>query len=186
LFEPSNGHRFPTLEKHLLRRTVRKFAPAPPTQEQLEDAGLSTLQAAEWANFLAQPNEPRLFTFADQPSSVDDPYCHLKMIARAALLLNLATAAARRLLSEADYSVETLDFWWRKQGERRGFWNSPSDPANPLDSWADVEASINSAETWRQGAGAAATSIRSWRRTQADVMDDLGSLELAGIWGLLP
>ncbi|HEX9466462.1 MAG TPA: hypothetical protein VGB82_28025 [Alphaproteobacteria bacterium] len=185
-FEPSIGSRFQTLERLLLRRTLRKLGAANPTQAQIETLGIDSALAAQWEAFLANHDDPKLFDLAEQPGSVDDPRCHLQIISRAALLLYVATGAARRLLTEATYDRNTIQFWWRQHGQRRGLWDDAQSPADPLELWADIEPSLDAAHAWRNSPGAATASIRTWRRTHAAVLDDFGGIELAGIWGLIP
>lgn len=188
LFEPSVGSRFQSLERLLLRRTLRGLGGTNPTHAQISGLGLDPIAAADWATFLAAPaaDDPKLFSLAELANSVDDPRCHLAIISRAALLLSVATGAARRLLTRASYTAATIQFWWQQHGLRRGLWDSANSPADPLDLWADIEASLDAARDWRRDVTAAAASIRDWRRVNSLVLDDFGAIELAGMWGLMP
>jgi len=186
LFEPGNQHRFPNLERFLLRRTLRMTGASVPTVAVLEGIGISSLSANEWVTFLAKTDDPKPFELAERARDVDDPHCHLSIISRAALLLFLSTSAARRLLVNAAYERETVAFWWKRHGSARVLWDIDHEPVDPLDLWADIEASLKEAQLWRSGSGPGGGTLRAWRRAQPGVLDDFGSLELAGIWGLLP
>jgi len=183
--EPSSGRRFPRLESHLLRQTLRSFG-ASPSAANIERLGFDSHKASEWSKFLSGSNELLPLKFAHQTSRIEDPNCHLQIISRAALLLFLATSASRVHLTKASYSPQTIAFWWSQHGERRGLWDAGDCPTNPLDLWADIEGALDDARTWMKDAGAGSTSMRSWRRDQSLVLNDLGGLELAGVWGLIP
>jgi hypothetical protein len=186
LFEPGSPSRFPNLERVLLRRSLRKTGLAPSSSEALTGIGLSSAKADEWISFLSQIDDPTPFVLAELPGQVDDSRCHLKIISRAALLLYIATGAARQLLKNASYEPDAIEFWWERHGVARGLWEDGDHPKDPFELWADIEASLEEARAWVVSRGTMPFSLRAWRRTQPAVLDDFGSLELAGIWGLIP
>lgn len=184
LFEPSTARRFPTIERLLLRRAWRRGG-AIPASASIEQLGVAAPEAAEWAAFLKDPSDSMPLRLAEEQSGIEDPRCHLRIISRAALMLFVATSAARRLLTQAAYTAETLSFWWQRQGEDRGLWNAASRPDNPLDLWADISNALDTSGLWRSN-NSPGSSLRDWRQTQMAALDGLGSFELVGIWGLLP
>lgn len=123
-------------------------------------------------------------TLADQTKPLDHPYCHLQIVSRTALLLTVATLAARRLLTNAGYDATTVEFWWNRFGASRGLWEVTATPPDPFEFWADIELGVTNSQAWR--ATAAAPSLRSWRIANPEAAHDFGGLELAGIWGLIP
>jgi hypothetical protein len=60
------------------------------------------------------------------------------MVARAVVLLRLATGSAAGLLSEANRSAADLDAWIEGMGLARGLWPSGDRPEDFLDLWADL------------------------------------------------
>jgi hypothetical protein len=187
LFEPSEGTRFSVLERYLLRRALHlaKLTAVPSTT--LERLGFQPLEAQDWANFLSRTDYPIPLIEADKDSPIQDARCHLQVIARAALLLYLAACAANRLLRNANYTTLDISHWWRRFGEARGLWPDDKIPTNPLDTWADIQSSLDEARVWRdRNQAAPGSSLRTWRRAQPSVVDDLGSCEMIAVWGLRP
>jgi hypothetical protein len=185
LFEPGTQRRFPNVERFLLRRTLRSTRVAAPSARVLESLGLNATMAGEWAEFLGRADDPKPFVFAEQQGKIDGPHCHLNVISRAALLLFLATYVARRLLFNASYAHDTIAFWWEQHGVARGLWEDIRQ-TDLFDLWSDIQSSLTAARAWRLSPEANHVSLRYWRRAQQSVLEDFGSLELVGIWGLIP
>jgi len=185
LFEPESSQRFPRLERVLLRSARKKATTAPATVGDLEALGLTAPEAAQWATFLADIQEPMPLQEANNQSQVDDARCHFQILSRAALLLFVATGSVRRLFLNAAYTIDTLSFWWRAMGEARGLWTAGSSPADPLDLWADILVAISDSDDWRSRNPPGSVSLRDWRRADMPERDYLGAFELVGIWGLL-
>ncbi|PWT73024.1 MAG: hypothetical protein C5B59_14380 [Bacteroidetes bacterium] len=185
LFEPQQSRRFPVLESALLRSARRKVTASVAAIPDLEKIGLSNAEATEWSSFFAK-SDPIPLIAATRQSVIEDPRCHLQILSRAALLLFVATSAARRLLVNAAYTQDLLGFWWRNHGEDRCLWGIGGVPADPLDLWADILEAITDSSSWRLANPVGTVSLRDWRRTNAAGLDYLGGLELIGIWGLLP
>jgi len=186
LFEPGVERRFPNLERFLLRNAWRKWAKGPPTIHDVERLGMTTTEASDWVGFLQRSDDPLPLRLAEKRVPVEDANCHLRIISRAALLLFVATAAGRRLLSNATYSSEDVRFWWARHGEDRALWNIGDSPANLQDLWADIAESINDSSAWRARHAAGRPSLREWRTSQTSALSSFGGFELVGIWGLLP
>ncbi|MBL8078896.1 MAG: hypothetical protein JNM55_13105 [Anaerolineales bacterium] len=186
LFEPSTTRRFPNLENFLLRNAFRNQAGGLPSAEDIQNLGLTTLDSSSWATFLQQTNDPSPIRLAEHWAPVDDPTCHLRIISRAALLLFVASSAARRLLSNAGYTSNDVRFWWARHGDDRGLWNTGSIPNDPQDLWADIAQAISDSAQWRGGNSMTTASLRDWRTNQSSALADFGGFELAGIWALMP
>jgi hypothetical protein len=185
-FEPSEGNRFPVIERHLLRRAlVAGKASMPLAADSLDPLGLQKAEAATWLAILNGHAEPIVFSEAETQSRVEDERCHLQVISRAALLLYLATAAARWHLAEAGYTRKDLEFWWARFGTFRGLWNNVDKPANPLDLWADILQLLRDNNEFITNSGAG-LSLKSWRQGQCRAVEFMGAYELVAIWGLLP
>ncbi|OHB63700.1 MAG: hypothetical protein A2Y76_12925 [Planctomycetes bacterium RBG_13_60_9] len=187
LFEPGATNRFPVLENLLFRRAWNQLRCGKPQEQRLSQLGLTSDEVAKWAHFLQSSDYPLPLELAEQQSAVEDPMCHLQVVSRAALLLFVATASARSLLTEASFTSDTLAFWWKQHGEQRAIWGSHQTPDDIFSIWADIDNRRQTSANWRSARGRLATpSLYDWRRDNPGIMDDLGSLELIGIWGLIP
>lgn len=185
LFEPERFRRFPVLERALVRSARRKATSRVAPIADLERIGLSSAEATDWSSFFTK-DDPVPLIAATKQSAIEDPRCHLQVLSRAALLLFVATTAARRLLVNATYTEDLLSFWWQRHGEDRCLWGVGAFPADPVDLWADILTAISDSSAWRTANPPGSASLRDWRRTNASGLDYLGGLELIGIWGLLP
>lgn len=186
LFEPGTGRRFPNLERSLLKNAYRKGVGVIPSINDLENLGLTTLESSDWISFLQQADDPRPLQLAEDWAPVEDPTCHLRIISRAALLLFIASAATRRMLSNAGYSLNDTCFWWGRHGEERALWDIGKIPNDPDDLWADIAQAINDSALWRAINPVNGASLREWRQSQPNALVDFGGFELAGIWALMP
>jgi hypothetical protein len=184
LFEPGTDRRFQQLERYLLRQAWKTGGGNAPTQADIERVGLTPAKATEWAAFLAVTDDPLPLEYAENTVPIEDATCHLRIISRAALLLFVASGAVRQKLQRAGYTIDTISFWWKRQGTDRGLWDTTDLPDDPLDAWADVANAINDVTLWRDGNRNA--SMRQFRQDQRGNITELGSFELVGIWSLLP
>jgi hypothetical protein len=184
LFEPGADRRFHGIERHLLRSAWRAGGTKLPIAKDIEAVGLGSAESENWARFLASEGDPPPLSFAESATSIEDPTCHLRMISRAALLLFVASGAARLLLQNAGYDAKTIAFWWKRHGNDRGLWSATNLPDDPLDTWADVAVVLEDIAVWCKENPAA--SLHDLRRKQNLSIHDLGAFELVGIWSLLP
>ena len=67
------------------------------------------------------------------------------VLARALLMLRLASARSALLLADAGISKEDLEFWWESLGTDMGLWESSGDIDAFADLWRDVEEAIGQA-----------------------------------------
>jgi hypothetical protein len=134
---------------------------------------------------LNNPIIPLPLEYGDKKSLLEDSYCHLQVISRAALLLFLSTLASRKLLVNAAISKDTLSFWWKHHGVERALWKNGNLPNDPLDLWKDIDTAIADSRTWRNLNPSGSVSIRDWREDQSNALNNLGGFELIGMLGLL-
>jgi hypothetical protein len=186
LFEPTTARRFPILERLLLRSAYRTGATSPIPLADIQSLGFTENESSDWIAFLQRTDDPSPLQLAEKGVPIEDPTCHLGIISRAALLLFVASAAARRLLSTAGYSATDILFWWGQQGEDRALWNIGSVPDDPQDLWADISQAIDDSAIWRANNSTPDASLRGWRQSQTGALVDFGGLELVGIWALMP
>ncbi len=198
--EPSIPRRFENIDRHLLRLSLEKgytatFRSTPTTNAAdyrgrivaaLGRLGLRNGQMDNWVAFLTRassPDTPILLQQAAGTAGVYSPEHHLQVIARASLLLRVATGAAARHLRESGFDQATMEFWWQPFGENRGFWENGGEPVGLVDLWADIEGAIADSTAWFGGAGPD-PSLARWRANQARSVSTLAECERIGLWGL--
>lgn len=199
LSEPSSVPFF-KLDRHLLRLSLEQafrgttgLAPVDAPQpfkgrvdSMLTAAGMEGTAFQEWSEFLTRakdPETPLILTLGTDPRALDDRLRHLQMMARAALLLRIATGSSQMLLRTNSITAETLRFWWEPIGTQRGFWEDGSPPTPLTSSWADIEEALAEVGNW-QGSVGNPSSYRALRTGIPRPLTRLGGLELAGLWGL--
>ena len=106
----------------------------------------------------------------------------VEIIARASLLLRLATGSCASRLSRSSVVKNDLDFWIRSLGTDRGLWPAGEEPDDLRDLWADIEDGLDMANTWLND-----TSLTErhtlWERHSA-MIGRLAETERAYLWGL--
>jgi hypothetical protein len=186
LFEPSTEQRFPYIERLLLRNAYRKGPGIIPSINDLKNLGLTSIESTDWIAFLQRTDDSSPLKLAEKWVPVEDSTCHLRIISRAVLLLFVASAAARRLLSNAGYSLDDILFWWGQFGESRALWDNDSVLEDPRDLWADIAQAISDSNKWHMNNPNSNISLRKWRRSNTSALIDFGGFELVGIWALMP
>ena len=185
LFEPTAPNRFPFLEQELLRAGLKKRgANLGNAKSILLNKNVSEVEADSWHEFLNRPDDHVVLREAEQQTPIDNSRCHLQVIARAALLLYLASASVRKKLTNAGITEPDLRFWWIRYGASRGLWSPNQAPASPQDLWADVAVAISDSESWRSNAQNTAQGLSHWRRNTTSAVDSFGAFELVAIWSL--
>jgi hypothetical protein len=197
-FEPDGLTNFAPLDRYLLRRTMKRlfesqqekkaeehpedfrrfFMPA------LEDLQTTESEAQLSEFFLASSSqEPPLFAEAEQESSIQDPEDHLRVVARAALLLRVASGTAKHLLREADLSYGEYEWWARQIGATRALAvEDAATLATPELLWGDVDAAIDALEM--KGEGGSAVNYTSMNGVCARELATLGGCERIALWAL--
>lgn len=201
--EPTELNPFRELDRHLLRRSLtnafkayhaKGYSPQrAPAQfarllEPMLHAVLPTggdFNEEEWRRFLTfqlQSKDNFLINLAEASDPVSSPLQHLQIIARATLLLRIATGAVRenlQVLNKVD--VDHLDFWWKPIGITRGIWEEGSPPTEFSDLWGDIEVSLDRLHSWRASGG---NSKKRLFDGMAEAIRCLSSCERIGLWSL--
>ncbi len=139
-------------------------------------------QWREFLNFRRPLAENQVITQAEKLDPVSSPLHHIQVIARATILLRVATGAARNILKGLGaHDVRHLSFWWRPIGETRGLWEIGAPPPQFTDLWRDVEFSLDRLQAWRDSGG---TSKRGLFSSVPEVVHSLSSCERVALWGL--
>jgi hypothetical protein len=137
-------------------------------------------QWEDFLNFSFLPEDNKLLKYAEGTDAPSSPLHHLQVIARATLILRLASGATKELIGNlTDEERELLSFWWNPIGENRGLWETGNAPASFLDLWGDADESLTRLQAWRDGGGASRSSM--FASSSKDV-HSLSSCERVAMW----
>ena len=203
--DPGAGGGFPVLDRYLLRRglnlvfqsfhmQVQPSARAKVIYERSLGTALSGLDLRDhsidwWREFLSFENLPRAPKIILDAGERDEPRHpdHAKQVlARAALLLRVATGCSRELLEAAGSSEEAeLEFWRSSAAVRRRLWPEGEDDFPSVELWSDVSEASSSIEDWLDEGrnGAAVCHYELWNE-QAEAASTLATAERAFLWGV--
>lgn len=137
LLEPSPVVGFPSLDRFLIRQALETWYESengrPPSRSdptyvktidnvvaQIIDPGAGV---TEWVEFLTRTptfDDPKLLQLARKNDVVHGPEKHLEVLARAALLLRVATGSATLLIRTPGTTPDDLSAWWLALASERG------------------------------------------------------------------
>jgi len=204
LCEPIGSERFAALDRHLLRSSLEKAFRATHasgrTHKQASHSfkqriarmlhGLAPigLGADQWREFLRYEDgesQSEILTYASGTADERDRDHSRQVLARAMLLLRVATGASAALLeSLPNLNRAEMQFWWSRLGSERGLWNDGNPPATFTDMWADVLDGMIAVADWLSKVPAQERSrARFWKERPA-AASVLGACERVGFWGL--
>ena len=125
-------------------------------------------------------NGNQLLKLASSQTKDHDRYrYHFFMLARAALLLRLATGACARMAVEARINKEDLKFWWMPLGVSFGFWKKEEqDPLFVM--WKDVEQALNNVKDKVPDT----MQMEGWRTEYSEDILTLSGCERIGLSGI--
>ena len=185
--EPGGGRSFLRLDQHLLRlalegsyRSRTSQSPEGARFESFVERALGGTKSSPLYDFLLRKIEPEdapLFLLARQASTQSDP---APVLARATLLLRLASAVAGSLLERAGFSREDLRFWWERYGRDYSLWEESQEPDEFFDLWDDVGTAINDLGARDFGESDLAVV---WRERAAEMLP-LWQHQRAALWSL--
>jgi hypothetical protein len=196
LLEPQPGSPFEELDRHLLRLTLRQAAASrvegdedanqvllPAVEKAVEKLGVSDQLAPLLIEFLTDAGEgcPPLLELAEGEAEPDDASHHIEVLARAMLLLRLATGSCRHMLRRAGVSAESLEWWWRELGVDRGLWAAAPDPEDLIDEWQWYKDAIDEIKQKAQGEECRQALLSELSRP----LSRLAGAEIVPIWSLV-
>lgn len=201
LCEPHSPAGFGMFDNHLLGQSLGWLSRSDDDEEQgaqerpdeftervgvmLDGLNLPSASRATMRRFLlAEEQEAALLTDAQgnvAPAAAD----HSKQVlARAAVLLRLATGCARRVVEEADADPRDLfGFWWRSHAVNRRLWPTDSTPPPAAELWTDAEVAVQNLEAWLDDDAPGKTRLEFWKRWAAEAAV-LSTTERICLWGL--
>ncbi len=181
---------FPVLDRYLLRlcmsMVIRKTNESKQIYDErllrvLDSINLMRTSNDLWVQFLGYEqlsNSHPIIKLAAAKNNIYDPTHSKEVLARATLLLRVATGSTADLLKEAGPTVkEDLEFWWTGSAVRRRLWPITLTPVSFCDLWQDIEEVIDSMDHWPQDHH---TLWSSYARELAT----LTSVERAFLWGV--
>lgn len=199
--DPRSASRFDILDRHLLRISLewghRALTDKPASADRAAFRGRvgAVLRAVlpdtpardQWERFLTraiEPNDSPVVAAAGAAATLPHPAHHMQVLARAFLLLRVATGACAMLLRQTAIPSAMLHFWWSLLGADRGLWEAGNEPAAVTDLWADIEQALLQTDEWERVNGGRAPSMAAWLRDQRDAISILGRCEQIALWGL--
>lgn len=204
--EPGANGGFPVLDRHLLRRGIQfvfdaKHSSATPRtaanyrsdtkyrndiEAMLGSITPSGLSQDQWGRFLGyvdDPETPKVLVDASATSGPTHPNHSKQVLARATLLLRVATGSAANLLSSvASASRNELKFWWSGDSVRRRLWLENNPPIQFSDLWQDIDEASSSVAGWLQSAQHPCCHSL-WKEQGAETAT-LATAERVALWGL--
>ena len=194
LLEPSAFSRFEILDRHLLRISLRTSFKAVTGHCRVSslrkriEATVNSLNPKgvppkEWIAFLARDDIHPLIHYASGTGSSHSLF-HMPIIARAVLLLRIATGTISEQLTSVGYTSDDLKFWWEGYGESIGLWKPPLS-VNFVGLWKDILDSLKLLQNWENAhQDQRDVSTFEWNQAQAKELDTLCTCERIGLWGL--
>ena len=148
---------------------------------------LTDKNRVEWNQFLCDDAACVGFPIeaAKKQSTIDSPSFPVEVLARAALLLRIATGSCERHLDEAGIEWDMFRFWLDDIGVRRGFWGRGAYPAFPNELWADISEALESLEEEEQYIGRWEDSPHfATPQLFVSSLTRLEECERIGLWGI--
>ncbi len=200
LFEPSTTS-FEALDRELLRSLVQRVIVNSGThaghsqQARINSeisAMLNGLPISDSARntqrtfLLSTAPSPSLLTLSQSTGAMTDPNIHERVIARAALLLRVASGFCLELIENAPFQVEDLKFWTGPWAGRRSFWRDGYALDNFADLWLDVAVAIEDENEWFAMHDAGDDiSMHEWRDQREASIRPMTECDRIALWGLV-
>lgn len=195
--EPAAGSSFQVLDVELLRRSLEMVYNALPKPTSLADFVRIPLEKrrpssepefdrelAVLSGTVASTATP-IFTAAAIPGDATNPDGVLPVLARALLLLRLASAACAYHMQTAGFSESEVQFWWEPLGEDCGLWERLAPPTTLSDLWQDAAAAIAEIETKLSASSGPLSTWDLWSNAEdVQALHELGRFQKPGLWSL--
>ena len=201
--DPGASGGFPVLDRHLLRRgleLVSRTHRIPGRSlvyvKRLYDQNLTKMldgvsptssPGEGWGEFLSYQNlgnSPKILSDANGKSDAYHSNHSKQVLARATLLLRVATGCSAKLLGEVAPHVQAeLNFWTSNPSVRRRLWPQSTPSFSSIDLWSDVEDASSSIGQWLSQRGLSACRHALWVE-QAPAAVTLATPERAFLWGV--
>ena len=197
--DPGANGGFPVLDRYLLRRALelvssvqgqprsRKALYQQKLERMLTSISPRDLPANEWHKFLSYEklaDSPEIIRDANGKNDAYHPDHSKQVLARAPLLLRVATGCSADLLNASGSNIENdLKFWRSSPSVRRRLWSESGLLPEAVDLWSDVDGASNSIDQWLEQHGSSASHHALWT-DQAFAASTLATAERAFLWGV--
>ena len=141
-----------------------------------------------WNEFLCRrlvPDNISIFKYSEK-SAGDKADGHAAVLARATLLLRMASGSTADLLQNAMFTPEALAFWWERLGQSRGLWEGTKSAADIIDLWADIELLSRDLSDFDEKHVATSQTFFNIGSELASATIGLGSFDRVAIWSVTP
>lgn len=201
-FEPSAISRFDMIDRHILRIALESVFTGQtgkkPTEDQIRfrklvervvDAQNLTDEAKPtWIKFLCRKTDPEDLSILKlsklSPEAQDNG--HTATIARAALLLRVASGSTSKLFKSAGFTTDSISFWWDNMGRARGLWDGTKASKDLLDLWADILPLLQDIDQFQKKYPIVDQTFYRVGNELSHVLVGLGGCERIAVWGLTP
>lgn len=194
LCEPRTDGGFQVMDRHILRASlheaVRQKTDSPDEFDNSIDSDIEVILSAiapqdlnrsQWKNFLLKVEQHPVFVEASGTLSADNVGHSRQVLARALLLLRVATGSTSNLIKGCGANRNDIAFWWSGTSVSRRLWIPDSPPDHFSDLWEDINEAkdelINATNT-------ANTSYHSIWKQHSQQISILPTAERVALWGL--
>lgn len=198
LVEPTPASPFEQLDRQLLRTTLRESYAASfgeagagiTLRDYIQSAvdtaigvGVSRTATVEYLEHEPQ-TEASLTALAKMDPSDPNAPPDLPIVARATLLLRIASGSWRRMFNDVGISAEALAFSWAPYARQRGILDPNVRLSDCIELWEDVASALEDVEAWRRATEPTQRTAYAMYR-QCDVsFGVLTRCERIGLWGM--
>ena len=152
--EPSSASSGATLDISLLRLALERVVSSRYSRHTTLDHAVNSLMALDITpspslyRGLNEPSHSATTIFTAARVAATQRSTSTPILARALLMLRLASATTESLLAAAQLSKSDLEFWWAPLGDDLGFWENADDIDQLADLWVDVREALDEAELY--------------------------------------
>lgn len=199
--EPGTPGSFSVLDMHLLRIALEKGfestrSPRSRTPDRWRDfirravdarGYLASTKADEMVAFLTRQKgsaDHELLATAERRGTTSGVEGALPVIARATILLRVASAACASHFQQGNLGMVDLEFWWESYGRDFGLWDIGSPPDRFGDLWKDIEDAIVETDEWCKRNRGQSPTVSRMRQDLGSHILQLCSFQRAGLWSL--
>ena len=201
LCSPGSRGEFSSMDRHLLRLALRLLFTSKTGRSPKQAIRIYATQVAAMLNeqmisdaartrlyqlllYETEGDTPDLFVAAGRnyrPTHIDHSR---QVLARATLLLRVATGSLATLLKESNTVFRTdLVFWWTKPAMRRRLWPTDAAPATFSDLWDDANEAVQAVSEWSQMAPDPECGKSFWTQHSSEA-STLATPERIFLWGI--
>lgn len=199
MFQPFGDSKFETLDRYLLRSSLRKIymgiTDQVPEQnindyrnrieKMIEIVDPTGIPHEFWISFLLDNQPSILLDIASKNESVAlSNNHHFSVIARAALLLRVATGSLAKIIKTASISKEEISFWWETYSNDLGIIDLNSPIENVDDLWLDIEIALETISKWEDSHHDSEPSYSKWGQDLGKELKRLEECERVSLWGM--